>query len=117
MARSKEPFFWALFAAGGAVAAFALPVLIFLTGMSPWVNWPTADGALAYERLRPLVHHWAVRAALFVVLFTTLFHCAHRLKFTIPSLLRVHAKTAFGAFFYLAASAGTAFAAWVLWRI
>lgn len=118
MARSKEPIFWSLFAAGGAVAAFVLPAFIFLTGFSPWVNWPAAETALQYRKIAPILHHWAVRGFLFLVIFTTLFHCAHRLKFTIPSLLRMHGtKAAFGAIFYLAALAGTIWGATILWRM
>ena len=92
--------------------------MIFLTGIVAWVNWPAVDGGLAYERLRPLLHPIVTKLALFVVIFFTLFHCAHRLKFTIPGLLGIHdAKDAFGGAFYLLALQGTFFAGWVLWRI
>lgn len=112
MARSKEVIPWSLFGAGGTIAAFAIPAMIFVTGIAGAAGWVTAD------RLRSLLTPWPIRAAIFLVSFFVFFHCAHRLKFTLASLFRIHAlKTGGGWLFYLAAAAGSAFAGWVLWRL
>ena len=35
MAKSPKAIFWLLFAAGGTVTSFVLPVMVFVTGLAP----------------------------------------------------------------------------------
>jgi len=111
--RSNDPFWWSLFGAGGAVAALCLPVLLFLTGLAMplgWVATPTHEEALA------LVRHPLARLVLFVVVALSLFHWAHRFRFTLYDGLQLkHLEALIVVFCYGGALVGTVFAAVVLW--
>ena len=76
--RSNEPIFWALFGAGGMVAALALPGLVVVTGLA----WPLGlmpDEALSHERIAGFAGSLLGGLALFVVISLTLWHAAHRI--------------------------------------
>ena len=85
MSRSNEAFWWSLFSAGGVVSALFIPVFILMTGfILPFVS---ADHVAAtYRRLHLIVSWWPVRIVLFVVLFFTFFHCAHRIRHVLISV-------------------------------
>jgi fumarate reductase subunit D len=77
MAIAKKAVIWGLFAAGGTLTAFIYPALIALflliaTGKVP-------DG-LQYEQIHTFAASWLGKATLFVVLFLSLWHAAHRLR-------------------------------------
>lgn len=114
MARSKEVIPWSIFAAGGAVSAVVIPALMLVVLAAATGH---AEGIWSYARMHALVHHFVTKLFLIGVIFVTFFHCAHRLKFTIPSLLHTHVRTPFGVIFYLAAIGASAGAACVIWRI
>ena len=85
MARSNEPFFWALFSAGGVMTAFLLPVQLLIFG----ILWPLGvipEGTLSYERLHGIVTHPVGRLYLFALVSLALFHAAHRLRFALADL-------------------------------
>jgi fumarate reductase subunit D len=84
MARSNDPFWWALFAVGGAVAAFLVPVQIVLTGIAGPAGW--VRESFEYDRVRALVSHPVSRLYLFVLISLPLFHWAHRFRFTLIDL-------------------------------
>lgn len=77
--RSTEPLWWLLFAAGGTVAAFVLPVQVLLTGLAAPLGW--APDAFQYEHVAALVRHPLSRLYLFVVISLPLFHWAHRFRY------------------------------------
>jgi fumarate reductase subunit D len=77
MAKSNEPFWWGLFAAGGAVAALFLPAMIAVTSIGVAADWTNP------QLLWAQMHHPAIRVFLFVVISLTLFHWAHRFRFTL----------------------------------
>ena len=82
MSRTSEPFWWALFSAGGVVAAFFIPVLVLLTGLAgPLGLTPIAD-ALAFHNVKALLS--SIPGHLFVLIAVPLplFHCAHRVRHT-----------------------------------
>src|SRR2546425_5286393 len=54
-----EPFLWTLFSAGGVVAAFLVPVHLFLWGLAFPLGWIQPP---AYERIVALVAHPAARS-------------------------------------------------------
>ena len=84
--RSNEPILWVLFSAGGVVAAFLIPVLLFLLFLAfplGWIEAPSYNGLLGLVRL-PIT-----RLVLFVLCFLSLFHWAHRFRYTLyDGLLR-----------------------------
>jgi len=84
MARSSDPFWWGLFAAGGVVAAFLVPVHIVLTGIAAPAGWVREP--FEYQRVLALVSHPVSRLYLFVLISLPLFHWAHRFRFTLIEL-------------------------------
>ncbi len=88
--RSIKPLWWLLFAAGGTVAAFVVPVHVALLGIA--LPAGVAADAFAYDRMLALVSHPLTRLYLFVVISLSLFHWAHRFLYTLAEGL--HLKTA-----------------------
>ncbi len=84
MAKSSEPFWWSLFAAGGVVAALFVPISIVLTGIVAPAGW--VREAFEYHRALALVSHPISRFYLFVLISLPLFHWAHRFRFILIDL-------------------------------
>lgn len=111
--RSNEPIFWALFGAGGMVAALLVPVLVFVTGIA----WPLGlipEAALSAERVGGIARSLVGGLAILGILSLTLWHAAHRIfhslhDFGVHKGLRVWKVVCYGA-----ACAGAAWAAAVL---
>lgn len=78
MARSAKAIPWFLFAAGGTVLAFILPVMIFVTGIAPAVG--LFSGALSYETMSAFVSNWLIKLILLGIIVLALWHAAHRLR-------------------------------------
>src|ERR1700737_4530108 len=96
--RSNEPFLWALFSAGGVVAAFLIPVLLFLYGLAFPLKWLQAP---TYQRELALVSHPLGRLVLFILCFLSLFHWAHRFRYTLYDGLQIkHLKPKNKIFFF-----------------
>jgi len=77
MTIAKKAVVWGLFAAGGTLTAFIYPALIALFLLIATGNVP--DG-LQYEQIHAFAASWLGKATLFVVLFLSLWHAAHRLR-------------------------------------
>jgi len=105
MARSNDPFWWALFAAGGAVAAFLVPVHIALTGIAGPAGWVREP--FEYHRVLALVSHPISRLYLFVLIALPLFHWAHRFRFALFDLGVKGGRGVVAAACYGTAVAGT----------
>lgn len=106
MARSHKPIVWGLFAAGGTVAAFVLPMLILLTGAGVGLGLVPAS-TLEYDNLRSLLAHPLTRLVVFGVLFLILWHAAHRLRITAHDL-GIRADTLIATALYTLAGACSA---------
>jgi fumarate reductase subunit D len=85
MAGSNKPIVWGLFAAGGTVAAFVLPVLILLTCLGIPLGLLSSD-VLSYERVLALLQHPFSKLVTFGVLFLVVWHAAHRMRITAHDL-------------------------------
>jgi len=113
--RSNEPILWVLFSAGGVVAAFLVPVLLFFLFLAfplGWIKPPSYEGLLALVRL-PIT-----RLGLFVLCFFSLFHWAHRFRYTLYDGLQIkHLNQLIFPFCYGGAIVGSALAGYVLWNI
>ena len=113
--RSNEPFLWALFSAGGVVAALLIPILLFLYGLAfplGWLEPPT------YQRTLALVSLPLGRLVLFVLCSLSLFHWAHRFRYTLYDGLQIkHLNVAIFFFCYGGAAVGAALAGYLLWTI
>jgi fumarate reductase subunit D len=109
--KSNEPFLWALFGAGGMVAALLMPITILITSVLLMCNVVSA------EKLLGLCRNPVVRLYLFVLISLPLFHWAHRFRFTLVDLGLKAAKGPIAILCYGSALAGTVIAAFVLLRI
>ena len=70
MRYSSEPFFWALFSAGGVVTAFIMPVLIVITG------FVLPSDEITFAHLDQVFSHVIVRLVIFAVASLTFMHWA-----------------------------------------
>lgn len=106
---SSEPFWWALFSAGGVVAAFLVPIHIIIFGFAVPLGWLEDTGAI-YD-------YWLVRLYLFVLISLPLFHWAHRFYFTLVDVGLKAASKLLAVLCYGGAIVGTIVTAWVLVRL
>src|SRR5262249_31813212 len=113
--RSNEPILWVLFSAGGVVAAFLIPVLLFLLFLAfplGWIESPSYTGLLGLVRL-PIT-----RVVLFILCFFSLFHWAHRFRYTLYDGLQIkHLNQLIFPFCYGGALVGSVLAGYILWNI
>ena len=113
--RPIEPFLWALFSAGGVVAAFLIPIHLALFGLAFPLGW--LEGP-SYERLVALARHPVTRVYLFVLCALPLFHWAHRFRYTLYDGLQIkHLNELINTFCYGGAVAGTVLAGYFLWNM
>jgi fumarate reductase subunit D len=115
MRKSNEAPLWALFSAGGVVAAFVLPIHLFLFGVAFPFGWL---GNPSYEHLLALVRHPLVKIYALLLCSLPLFHWAHRFRYTLYDGLKVkHLNELVFALCYGGATLGTVSAAYLLWSI
>ena len=113
MAKSNKPVVWGPFAAGGTVAAFAIPAIIVLTLLAALGKVPAG---LAYAEVHGFAAHWFGKLSIFVVLTLSLWGAAHRLRITCYDFgLRTDSLVA--AVAYFGAATGSFAAAATLLRI
>ncbi len=74
MARSAKAIPWFLFAAGGTITAFVLPVMILVTNLGFFPS------AMSHETLSDFLGNWLVKLVVFGILFFGIWHAAHRLR-------------------------------------
>ncbi len=113
---SGEAFWWALFSAGGVMAAIFVPAFILVTGFL----LPSGDAAAAAEgaqRLAALAGWWPVKLVLLGVITLSLFHCAHRIRHTLMDLGMRRMAGFLKLPCYGGALAGSVWLALVLWGI
>ncbi len=109
-----EPFLWVLFSVGGVVAAFLIPIHLFLSDLAFPLGWLKAPG---YESALALVRHPVSRIYLFVLCSLPLFHWAHRFRYTLYDGLQIkHLNELINVLCYGAAVLGTAVAGYLLWN-
>jgi len=113
--RPIEPLFWLLFSAGGMASAMLFPALVFLFALAIPLGWVTPGH---YEHLRAVFLHPITRLVLFGVCMLSLFHWAHRFKYTLYDGLQVqHLNELINTFCYGGAIVGSAVAGYVLARL
>lgn len=113
--RSNEPLAWALFSAGGAVAALLMPVLLFLYGLAFPLGWLDPPG---YRPTLALVSHPLTRLVVFGLCVLSLFHSAHRFRYTLYDGLQIkHLNEVIFVGCYGGALVGTGLAGYLLWNL
>ena len=117
MKRSSEAFWWALFSAGGVMAALFVPAFVVVTG---FLLPGGGDAAVAAERsaqFAAAVGWWPVKLALLGVLSLSLFHCGHRIRHTLMDLGMRGSLGLLKLPCYGGALAASVWLGWVLWGI
>ena len=110
---SNEPFWWALFGAGGVVSAMFLPVVVVLLGFAVPLGWVDAPD---HASIHTLFSNVITRFVLFGIIVLCLFHWAHRFRFTLYDGLQLkHLEALIVALTYGGAIVTTIVAAVVLW--
>ena len=113
MRRPLEPFLWLLFSAGGTLAALAAPIVLFLFGLAFPLGWISPP---AYDYLAAVLGHPMTRLALFGLCTLSLFHWAHRFRYTLYDGLQIkHINEVINGVCYGGAIAGSLAAAFLLW--
>jgi fumarate reductase subunit D len=105
MARSNEPLWWGPFSAGMMIGALFVPALIVITGFLLIVRQPDAT------KVQNLINSPLTRLLLFVIVFFSFFHWAHRFRYILFDLGLKGARTAVAAACYGAAIVGSILAA------
>ena len=113
---SGEAFWWALFSAGGVMAAIFVPAFILATGFLLPSGDPAA-GPEGAQRLAALAGWWPVKLVLLGVITLSLFHCAHRIRHTLMDVGMRRLAGFLKLPCYGGALAGTVWLALVLWGI
>ncbi len=105
VSKNNDPFWWTLFGAGGTISAFFIPIHVVLMGIAIPLGWfDTMD----YDRYLELARHPLARLYLFAVISLSLFHWAHRFRYTLYDGLQLkHLEQYIVVFCYGIATAGT----------
>ncbi len=110
--RQIEPFLWMLFSAGGVLSALLMPSLVFLFGVAFPLGWLSPPG---YARLFAVVTHPLTRMVLFVLCTLSLFHWAHRFRYTLYDGLQIkHLNEVINLLCYGGAIVGSIAAAYLM---
>ena len=75
-----EPFLWALFGAGGLLAAMLIPIMLLLFGVVIPLGW---IGAPDHAHLLAVLRNPVTRLVLLALCVLALFHWAHRFRYTL----------------------------------
>ena len=109
-----EPLLWMLFSAGGVVAALFVPALLFLFGVAFPLGWLSSP---SHAHLVAVVGHPLARVLLFVLCTLSLFHGAHRFRYTLYDGLQIkHLNELIDLLCYGGAIVGSVAAGVLLWR-
>ncbi len=114
--KTAEPLWWALFSAGGVVAAFLVPIHLFLHSLAAPLGW-IPDRLISYDRMVALFGHPLVKVYLFFVIALPLYHWAHRFRFILFDLGLKGLRKPVAVLCYGGAILGTAGALWVLLQV
>ena len=110
--RPIEPLLWLLFSAGGVMAALVMPMTLFLFGLAFPLGWLAPP---TYDRLLAIVSNPLTRVILFVLCSLSLFHWAHRFRYTLYDGLQIkHLNEVINMVCYGGAVVGTLVAAYLL---
>ncbi len=110
-----EPLLWLLFSAGGVLAAMLMPALVFLFGLAFPLGWISPP---SHEHLVGLLRHPLTRVGLFLLCTLSLFHWAHRFRYTLYDGLQIkHLNEAVNLLCYGGAIVGSVASIYLLWQV
>lgn len=113
MTIAKKAVIWGLFAAGGTLTAFLFPALITLFLIVATGNIPVG---LQYEQFHGFAAGWLGKSTLFVVLFLSMWHAAHRMR-VVAHDFGIRKDKLVANVVYLVAVIGTVLTAYFLFSI
>ncbi|CAH0992547.1 Fumarate reductase subunit D [Sinobacterium norvegicum] len=73
--KHNEPFFWAMFGAGGVVSSFVLPAIIAVIAIAVPMGWVSLD----YQSMHAFADHWLGGIIIAAVISLSLWHAMHRI--------------------------------------
>ena len=111
--KTSEPFWWVLFSVGGVVAAFLVPVHLFLHGLAAPLGWVP----VSHPRMLTLVGQPLIKLYLFVLIALPLYHWAHRFRFILEDVGLHALRAPIAVLCYGSAVLGTMATLWVLVRL
>ena len=112
--RHPEPLLWMLFSAGGVVSALLMPILAALFGLAFPLGLIAAP---SYDHMHAVVSHPLTKLVLFGLSMLSLFHWAHRFRYTLYDGLQIkHLNEVVAVLCYGSAMIGSVVAAVLLWR-
>lgn len=114
MARSAKAVPWFLFAAGGTVTAFVLPVMLFVSNIAPPVG--LFSDATAWSTMHGFVGNWLVKLVLLGIIVLGVWHAAHRLRVCAHDV-GIRADTPVAVVVYGLAALGSLLTVWALLMI
>jgi fumarate reductase subunit D len=113
--RPIEPWLWLLFSTGGVVAALLIPILLLLFGFAFPLDWVSPPD---HRELLAILRHPLTILALFGFCVLSLFHAAHRFRYTLQDGLQIqHLKEFVSILCYGGALVGSVVAAYLLWNV
>lgn len=113
--RSNDPFWWTLFGAGGTISAFFIPVHVAVFGILIPLGWASPPD---YDTILALAQHPVSRIYLFLLVSLSLFHWAHRFRYTLyDGLMLKHLEQYIVIFCYGGAVIGTVIAGVLIWTL
>lgn len=113
--RTIEPLLWLLFSAGGVASAMLIPALALLFGVAFPLGWLSPP---SHEHLLAVVLHPLTRLVLFFLFMLSMFHSAHRFRFTLYDGLQIkHLNEVINLLCYGGAIVGSVLGAYLLWQI
>ena len=115
MTKAKiEPLLWMLFGAGGMMAALLIPILLVLFGLAFPLGWLSPPD---HAHLLSMLGHPLTRVVLFLLCMLSLFHWAHRFRYTLYDGLQIkHLHELIDLLCYGGAIVGSIVAAYLLWQ-
>jgi fumarate reductase subunit D len=113
--RTIEPLLWLLFSTGGVLAALLIPILLLLFGLLFPLGWVKPPG---HAEMLNLLHPWLTRVVLFLLCMLSLFHGAHRFRYTLYDGLQIkHLNGLINLCSYGTAVVGSVVALYLLWQV
>ena len=101
-----------LFSAGGVLSALLMPSLVFLFGVAFPLGWLSPP---SHAHLFAIVGHPLTRMVLFALCTLSLFHWAHRFRYTLYDGLQIkHLNEVINLLCYGGASVGSVVAAYLM---
>ncbi len=113
--RTIEPLLWMLFSAGGMMAALLIPILLFFFGLAFPLGWISPPD---HAHLLFVLRHPLTRVVLFFLCVLSLFHWAHRFRYTLYDGLQIkQLNELINVLCYGGAIVGSIAAGYLIWQI